>query len=541
MHDTSRYLWPTPLVGVADCSTFDSTCESGTIEAIPSPSTKVVGISGARQNAAAAVCVNGRLHAFCEQERVSRVRRAGIEPGKLPEEAVDTVLRLASASQSDISLIASAEDCFGTIQGVPSLRLQHHYAHAATAFFTAPYDEAAVLVCDRHNAPPASVWRARQAQLAAVDWDTEGASLAQLYSDCARIFEFDVPGEHRLEALARLASGSQADRFAPYLSYVDGAVRVAAGWKEFIESWLAESGRESGTHRALVASSFQKRVGEILLMLVADIRRATAASNLCLAGGLFYNTYFNTIIHESDIFDGVFVPPNPGNAGLAAGCALAAAADHIARPRRNEPSPFLGPGFSFEEIKASLDNCKLSYDCLSEGALLETTVDALGRGHMVGWFQGRMEWGHRALGNRSILASPLSPYVLDNLNLFLKHRERHRAYGLSVLEEQRDRFFVGPPRSRYMEYEYRLVDRQTLRHAVPPGVTGLRVQTVGETPRLFRSLHHAFSAATGIGVLVNTSFNGFNEPIVCSPRDAIRVFFGTGLDLLVMGPFVIRK
>ncbi len=181
MPDTTRYLRPASLVGVADRSSFDSTCESGTLEAIPPLSTKVVGISGARQNAAAAVCVNGRLHAFCEQERVSRVRRAGIEPGKLPEEAVDTVLRLASASQSDISLLASAEDCFGTIQGVPFLRLQHHYAHAATAFFTAPYDEAAVLVCDRHSVLPASVWSARQAELAAVDWDTEGASLAQLY------------------------------------------------------------------------------------------------------------------------------------------------------------------------------------------------------------------------------------------------------------------------------------------------------------------------------------------------------------------------
>jgi carbamoyltransferase len=256
---------------------------------------------------------------------------------------------------------------------------------------------------------------------------------------------------------------------------------------------------------------------------------------------LFYNTYFNTLLHESGIFDRVFVPANPGNAGVAAGCALAVAAEQSGRSSGKETSPFLGPGYSVEEMKTTLDNCKLSYDCLSERDLVATTVQALQAGHMVGWFQGRMEWGHRALGNRSILASPLSPYALDNLNLFLKHRERHHAYGLSVLEEERHRYFVGPARSRHMEYEYRLADPRVLRHVLPPGVTRLRVQTVGDAPRLFRALHHAFSVATGVGVLLNTSFNGFNEPIVCSPRDAIRVFFGTGLDVLILGPFVIRK
>jgi carbamoyltransferase len=291
----------------------------------------------------------------------------------------------------------------------------------------------------------------------------------------------------------------------------------------------------------LVASSFQRRLGEILLMLVADIRRRSSAGNICLAGGLFYNTYFNTLVHEAGIFEGVFVPPNPGNAGLAAGSALAAGGEQLDLAARAEVSPFLGPGYSPEEIKATLDNCKMSYEFLHERALIETTVDALTRGLMVGWFQGRMEWGPRALGNRSILASPLSPYVLDNLNVFLKQRERYRAYGLSVREEDRPQFFAGPARARYMEYDYELVTPEPFRHVVPRGVTTVRVQTVGDTPHLFRCLHDRFAEATGVGVLVNTSFNGFNEPIVCSPRDAIRVFFGTGLDLAVLGRFVIRK
>jgi carbamoyltransferase len=194
-----------------------------------------------------------------------------------------------------------------------------------------------------------------------------------------------------------------------------------------------------------------------------------------------------------------------------------------------------------QDIKACLDNCKLSYDYLSETAVIDQTVDALRRGHLVGWFQGRMEWGHRALGNRSILASPLSPYALDNLNVFLKQRERHRVYGLSVREEDLGRYFIGSSRSRYTEYEYQLVDPQVFRHVVPTGVTRVRVQTVDDTAPFFSSLHRAFHDETGVGALLNTSFNGFNEPIVCSPRDAIRVFFGSGLDMLVLGPFVLRK
>jgi carbamoyltransferase len=260
-----------------------------------------------------------------------------------------------------------------------------------------------------------------------------------------------------------------------------------------------------------------------------------------LGGGLFFNTYFTTLVRQSGLFDDVFVAPNPGNAGLAVGVALAASGGR--RPLPGGVNPFLGPKYERDDIKLTLDNCKLSYEYLSEGQVIDVTVDALQKGRLVGWFQERMEWAHRALGNRSILASPLSPYVLDNLNVFLKHRERHRAYGFSVPEEDAVRFFNGPRCSRFMEYEYRLRDPETLAHAVPDNATALRVQTVpDEEPlRRFRDLHRAFAAISGVPVLVNTSFNGFGEPIVCSPRDALRAFFSTGLDLLVLDRFVIRK
>ena len=159
-------------------------------------------------------------------------------------------------------------------------------------------------------------------------------------------------------------------------------------------------------------------------------------SHLCLGGGLFYNTFFNTLIAQGGSFDRVFIPPNPGNTGIAAGAALSVG--RTLNGRHEMASAFLGPQYSLAEIKATLDNCKLTYECLSDGEVVAACVEALTAGRLVGWFQGRMEWGHRALGNRSILASPFSPYVLDNLNLFLKQRERHRAYALSVCEEETD-------------------------------------------------------------------------------------------------------
>ena len=251
------------------------------------------------------------------------------------------------------------------------------------------------------------------------------------------------------------------------------------------------------------------------------------------------------MLQQSGLFDAVFTPPNPGNAGTAVGAA-AGWAETEGFPPPARVSPFLGPDYDGEVIKRTLDNCKLSYELVNEQQAIDLTVDALCHGLLVGWFQGRMEWGHRALGNRSILASPLSPYVLDNLNVFLKRRARHRAYGLSVRQEDVSPIFSGPEASPYMEFEYQPRDDQQFRAVAPRGTRTIRVQTVPDHPdevssQRYRRLHEAFGAATGVPVLVNTSFNGFLEPMVCSPRDAIRVFFGTGLDVLVLDRFVVRK
>jgi carbamoyltransferase len=291
--------------------------------------------------------------------------------------------------------------------------------------------------------------------------------------------------------------------------------------------------------RASVAASVQENLGDVLIEFLQDVRADTGSSSICLGGGLFFNSYLNARVAAAGLFDRVFVPVNPGSAGAAVGAALVL---HPPTDASGEPlTPFLGPEFGVEAIKTTLDNCKLSYDHYHEGELLDRLVTALIKGRLVGWFQGRMEWGSRALGHRSILASPLAEYALDNLNVFLKHREPYRPYSVAVTEEDCPRFFKGPPRSRFMEYDYEVLDRDLLRPILPLGTTRLRVQTVPSSAGIFHRVLEAFGAATGVPILINTSFNGFREPIVCSPRDAVRVFYGTGLDMAVIGNFLLCK
>lgn len=508
---------------------------------IPAMESVLVGISGARRNPAAAVASGGRLLGFCEQERLTRIRGVGLRRGQLPEEAVAAVLKIAGRDSSAVHAYVTAEEGVTLPEGLPRLRLDHHHCHAATAFLTSSFERAAILVCDRNSSPEVSVWLGEGRTVTSQQWPWLGHGFATLFTQCAEVFGFAAGQEHRLESLARLDS-SESDVFDNVFRYADGALQVAPGWKRLVaDQLLARGGQRTREQDARVAGAFQRALGAALAKLTASIRAAVDVPHLCLAGGLFYNTFFNTIVSESRDFDEVFVPPNPGNTGNAAGAALAASRQRPTENGRQTVSAFLGPQFHVEEVKQTLDNCKLSYEFLGEDLIIERTVKHLLAGRLVGWFQGSMEWGHRALGNRSILASPFSPYVLDNLNVFLKQRERERAYGLSVREHEAAQYFLGPRRSAWMEYDFRLKDPELFRHVTPAGATSLRVQTIDAGATLFSDVHRAFAAASGTGVLVNTSFNGFSEPIVCSPRDAIRVFYGTGLDVLVLGRFVIEK
>ena len=502
----------------------------------------IAGIAGATRNAAASLCEGGDVLAVCEQERVTRTRRAGLRPGRLPAQALETILRVGGRDIGDVATYAVAESAIELPETLPVERVEHHRAHAATAFLTSPFSNAIVLVCDRHEDPELTVWRGDAAAVTRLEFPWSGPGFATMYSRAAQAFGFAPEGdEHRLEALARVAA-RPADGALSLMTWDGERLAVSPQFGESIEGLLGGAGcRAAVPHVARVAHAVQQALVECLLQVVRAIKAQFGGAHLCLGGGLFYNSGFNAAVAQSGTYAHTFVPVNPGNAGVAVGAALDVTSRNGDHRGRAPLSPFLGPEYDSDEIKTTLENCKLSYDYVREAEVIDRAVKALSRGKLVGWFQGRMEWGPRALGNRSILASPVAPFVLENLNVFLKHRAAHRSYSVSVCEEDVHRYFRGPAASPFMEHDYEVFDRELLRGILPLDSTRLRVQTVSASSGPFHALLRAFGEAAGVPILVNTSFNGFAEPIVCTPRDAVRVFYGTGLDTAIIGRFVLQK
>jgi len=497
-----------------------------------------LGLGGVARHACAALCDGQCVIAACEQERVTRVRAAGLNASGLPDEALDLILERRGLRRAHIARVAVGESV--DIASMSDLvRFDHHRSHAAASYLTSPFERAAIVVCD-HQQPETSVWLGDGPRLTRFEWPWRGVGMASLYSACAEAVGFKGGAQaSHLEALARLQPNAPSDRLVGLFRFADESIALAPDWQATLAAADVAPALASGRPDkvAAFAAAVQNLIGDLLIEFLKRVRERTSATHLCLAGSLFYNTHYCSLAKTAGLFERVFVPVNPGNAGLAVGTAL-----HANGAAPHPSTPFLGPAFDSEEIKATLDNCKLTYEWVGEQAAIARAVDALSRGSLLGWFHGAMEWGPRALGARCILASPFSPYVLENLNRFLKQRQSWRGYALAGLLEDIRRLFDGPAEAPFMECDYQPRDRESFRYAVPHPDAAIRVQTVdaGALPQI-RELLRAFGQATGKPVLVNTSFNGFSEPIVCSPRDALRVFYGTGLDMLVMDGFVLTK
>jgi carbamoyltransferase len=493
-----------------------------------------VGLGGVARHACATLCTDKMVLGICEQERITRVRAAGVNRTGLPDEVLDELLRRSGKSRGDVTSYAVAEEIPGRSDG-EVVRLDHHFAHACSAFLPSPFESATVVVCDREP-PHVSVWAGSGNTITRIEWPWRGPGLAEMYSRGAQAFGFAPPGHNqRMEALARLASKRRVEQPGRFMTLDADGLSLTSDWRSVLE---ACNGVKDYRRRASEAAAFQANVGNLLIELLAHIqRRVHARGNLCLGGSLFHNSYLNAKVKTDSGYDAVFVPVNPGDAGLSVGAAC-----YVNGSARHRVTPFLGPSYTQEEIKATLDNCKLTYRWVSDTDRIATAVQALKQGRLVAWFDGAAEWGPRALGARSILASPIAPYVLENLNRFLKHRDPWRGYAMSGLETAVHEHFDGPVASPYMECDYLAKDPGRFQAILPESDAAVRIQSVGlEVPAPFRTLLEAFGAATGLPFIVNTSFNGFLEPMVCSPRDAVRVFFGTGLDVLVLGQFVISK
>ncbi len=468
---------------------------------------------------------------------------------------------------------------------------EHHQAHAASAFYPSPFSHAAILTVDGVGEwATTTIGAGRGREIDMLKALRFPHSLGLLYSAFTAYCGFRInSGEYKLMGLAPYGEPAFVQRIYENLIDLkeDGSFWLNLDFFQFLRRFTMTNEKFhrlfGGPPRAPdgpiekrhldVARSIQQVTEEVMLRLARHARALTGLNQLCLAGGVALNCVANGLILRERIFDRLWIQPAAGDAGGALGAALAVwhGIDHIdslgnaspAGPRKNGDEmrgALLGPDFSEEEIEAVLRRHGAVYQRLDPDTLLARTVDLLAREKVVGWVQGRMEFGPRALGNRSILGDPRSPRMQSVMNLKVKFRESFRPFAPVVLRERVAEYFELDADSPYMllvapvkaslrkagsNRSTGLERLKEIRSAIP-AVTHVdysaRIQTVtrAQNPMLYDLLKR-FEQTTGCGVLVNTSFNVRGEPIVCSPEDAYRCFVRTEMDDLVMGPFLLER
>jgi carbamoyltransferase len=515
----------------------------------------ILGLGGILGDAACALLKDGELLAAVEERKVARQ----VSPGVLPEAALAEALKVAGLTPANVNCVALvrpfAQEIHLTLRsrfpGAQVVMVEHHAAHAASAFYPSPFDDATVLTLDRDgDFRSAARWHASGNQLQLEKDLYYPDSLGDLYSRMTELLGFNAGSdEHKVQWLSTADSGEQ---FLPLFEDILGggewpcinrsffdSDRLSQGG--FSEKFYARLGLEGGeeipeTLRAPLAEGLQRAIESIVL------RMAGSEERLCVAGGLGMNALLISALERSKQ---VFVQPAAGNAGTALGAVFYVWNNVLGQKKRASMNDLcLGPSYAAEEVKQVLENCKLRFQYLmTTEELVERAVRDLNGEKIIAWMQGRMEFGPRALGNRSILASPLNPYSTENLNIYIKHREPFRKFAASVPEEMAGEYFEAGPNARYLATvgRVRAPYRKTFEAAVL-GENAVRVHTVRrEDNPLYHRLLHAAGKATGLPVLYNTSFNLFGDPLVCTPRDAVRSFYSSGVDALFVGNFVIEK
>ncbi len=464
---------------------------------------------------------------------------------------------------------------------------EHHQSHAASAFFPSPYEEAVVLTMDGVGEwATTSAGIGRGNSLVMIKEIHFPHSLGLLYSAFTYYTGFKVnSGEYKVMGLAPYGEPKYAQAILDnvldlkddgsfrldqsYFEYCTG-LRMTNGKFDALFGGPARSPEERLTQRHMdLAASVQAVVEEAVLRLTRSLAAETGAKNLCLAGGVALNCVANGKVLRDGAFDNIWVQPAAGDAGGALGAALSAYHIHMGKPRTVNGAAdamagsYLGPAFAQDEIERRLKAAQAVFTTLSSDEVVDATADALADGKAIGWFQGRMEFGPRALGARSILADPRSPTMQKTLNLKVKFRESFRPFAPSVLREDLSDWFEIDSDSPYMlmvadvlqnrrramtaeENALFGIDKLNVPRSEIPSVTHVdysaRIQTVHkETNPRYHALITAFKERTGCPILVNTSFNVRGEPIVGTPEDAFRCFMGTGIEVLVVGNCILRK
>jgi carbamoyltransferase len=593
-------------------------------------STAILGISAFYHDSAAALVIDGKIVAAAQEERFTRKKH---DPS-YPTNSIDYCLKEAKLSLEQVDYIAFYDKPFLKFErlletyvafapkGLKSFRMampvwlreklflknvlineikksdkkfnhnklmfgEHHFSHAASAFYASPFEEAVVLTLDGVGEwATTTVAIGKGHNLDIVKEIHFPHSLGLLYSAFTYYTGFRVnSGEYKVMGLAPYGEPKYKDLILDklvdikedgsfrldqsYFNYATGLTMVNQKFADLFGEPIRKPDTDKLTQFHMdIAASVQAVTEEVVLTITRSLAKEYSIPNLCMAGGVALNCVANGKILRDKSFKDIWIQPASGDAGGAIGCALAVWHKELNKPRVVNPNDamqgsYLGPSYEQDVIKNKLLECGAIFDSLSEDKMIEQTAQALADGMAVGWFQGRMEFGPRSLGGRSILGDPRSEDMQKTLNLKVKYRESFRPFAPSVLSEDVSEWFEADYDSPYMllvddvKKDKRIkmtreegflfgIDKLNIKRSSIPAVTHVdysaRIQTVHkETNPKYHALITKFKENTDCSVLVNTSFNVRGEPIVCTPEDAFKCFMGTDLDMLVVDNCIIRK
>lgn len=438
---------------------------------------------------------------------------------------------------------------------------QHHDTHAGSAFFGSPFDEAAVLTLDSRGEWATAVsYLGRGNHLRRLERVNLPHSVGVLYLCTTNYLGFQTGDEYKVMGLAAYGTPRYLDKFRRIIrTHPDGTYRLDTSYftvqhspgryvgyvaQKFLDLFGPARTQDSEiTQEHMdIAASLQAALEEVVFHMLRHLHQQTGSKNLCLAGGVAQNSVLCGKIARKTPFINVFIQPASGDNGCSLGSAYWVYNQILDQPR-GEPFPgcYLGPEFTDTQIRAQLEVAKLKYRKPAD--IAEATAKLIARGKIVGWFQGRMEWGARALGNRSILADVTNPEMTNIVNRYVKHREDFRPFAPACIAERASDYFDRDGPTPYM---LEVVAAKAKAKAKMPAIVHVdgtaRLQTVTRTQNpLFYRLLEEIGRIRGAPCVLNTSFNIKGEPIVCTPLDAVKCWAGTGLDALVVGPFLLEK
>ena len=563
-----------------------------------------LGISCYYHDSAAALLKDGKVIAAVEEERFSRTKF----DDSFPKQAIDWCLKESGISPKNLDSVAfydkpilkferlldnyiavAPKGLYSFLSVIPKwihkrvwvkdeilkhlkgfngtiIFPEHHVSHAAHTFFTSPFNESAILTVDGVGEWTTTAFGSAHDTTIELTNDIRWPhSVGLFYSAFTYFLGFKVnEGEYKLMGLSAYGKPKYYDLIMKNLVDVkdDGSVHLNMKYfsftydkvmtnQNFSDLFGITPRKEDSNAEQIhydIAASAQLVLEEILLRMVKHVHKKTGMKNLCLGGGVALNGVVNYRILKEGPFENLHIPPSPGDAGSAVGCAQYLYYCHKKNKRKMEHNAemiqnnvYVGPSHSNDEIKSFLDMNKIHHKYLETDSLLETTAQLIAEGNVVGWYQGKMEWGPRALGNRSILADPRNAEMKYTLNEKIKHRESFRPFAPCILEEHLSEYFDIDIPSPYMLFVAPVKKPEKIPAVTHVDGTG-RLQTVSkDTNPLYYDLIKEFYKITDVPVLINTSMNVRGEPIVNTLEQAYNMIIKTDMDYLVMGNYTIKK